>query len=69
MVKIKVTAKSIQVMTGYGPQDIWAQRAKWSSLDVQRNAACCVDLDASQIELLGHLEQHSMLRSFGRRPN
>ena len=47
----------------------WAQRAKWSSLDFQSNAACCVDLDANQIELLGHPGQRSMLRSFGRKPN
>ena len=32
---------------------IWMQ-AKWSFLDVQKNTICYVDLDASQMEFLGH---------------
>ena len=47
---------------------IWMQ-AKLSWLDVQSNVVCYVHLDASQIELFGRPEQHSMLRSYGQKPN
>ena len=47
---------------------IWTQ-TKLSCLDVQSNVECYVHLDAGQIELVGRPDQHSMLRSFGRKPN
>ena len=52
---------SDQGRPGGAMYSIYAQQAKWSFLDVQYNAECYVDLNASQMEFLIRPEQRHRL--------